>query len=372
MSFDALEAARSLEPAIKAAADRADTDRRFPDSVIEGMARARLFRQLAPRVVGGDELDPITALEVCEAISRIDGSAGWLAMVGSGASFLAGYLDAAVGHEIFDEPAALLCGNIGAATARSVPTHGGYRVSGRWPFVSGCTHATWIAGNTLVEGAAQQPRIVVFPREQARIIDTWHATGLRATCSHDVAVDGIFVPEDHTLWWSDGPKDPAPLYAVRFMITTHAAHALGIARAAIDALLRLSEHKRPTRANAPLRDLPQMHVMLAQAEALVATGRAFMWEMTAEAWSALCSGRSVGSRQRALLRLAMTQAVQNAAQAVDLMWAAAGSSPVYTSSPLERCFRDIHVATQHAAVGQFSYAAIGAGLLQEELGGQLI
>ena len=101
----------------------------------------------------------------------------------------------------------------------------------------------------------------------------------------------------------------------------------------------------------------------AQAEGLVGAARAFMWQTTAEVWDVLCAGRPVTMRQRAMLRLANTIAVQNAAQAVDLMWAAAGSSPVYTTSPLERCFRDIHVATQHAAVGVFSLETIGAALI---------
>jgi alkylation response protein AidB-like acyl-CoA dehydrogenase len=101
---------------------------------------------------------------------------------------------------------------------------------------------------------------------------------------------------------------------------------------------------------------------MAQAEALVQAGRDFMWRTTAEVWADLCAGRPVSGRQRALLRLAMMHAVHNSAQAVDLMWAAAGGSPIYASSPLERCFRDIHVATQHSAVGALSWETIGKGL----------
>jgi indole-3-acetate monooxygenase len=370
--IDPLAAACALAPLIRASVDEAEVARRFPASVIAAMAEARIFRQLAPRVAGGDEIDPITLLNVVEAVSCVDGSAGWVAMIGSGAGFLAGYLGTDVSREIFKDPDACLCGNIGAATARAVAVPGGYRVSGRWPFVSGCQHSTWISGNALVfDGDSQRiqadgtptTRIMVFPHHEARIVDTWSATGLRATGSHDVAVSDIFVPEERSLWWSDGPKQPGPLYPVRWLITTHAAHALGIARAAIDALIELAEHKRPTRSTLVLRELPLMQANLARAEALVQAARAFMWQITAEVWELLCADREVTSRHRALLRLAMTFAVQSAAQAVDLVWAAAGSSPVYTSSPLERCFRDVHVATQHAAVGLFSLELIGSALI---------
>jgi len=372
---DPLLAACALEPLIRATVDEAEAARRFPGPVIAAMADAGIFRQLVPRVAGGDELDPITMLDVVEAVSRVDGSAGWLAMIGSGAGFLTGYLDSSVGREIFADPYACLCGNIGAASARAVVVRGGYRVSGRWPFVSGCEHSTWMAGNALVydgdtlrtnADGTPRPRIMVFPHDDARIIDTWSATGLRATGSHDVAVADIFVPEERSLWWSDGPTQPGPLYPVRLMLVAHAAHALGIARAAIDALVDLAESKKPTRSTSLLRDSPLMHASLAQAEGLVQGARAYTRQITAEVWDLLCNDRPVTPRHRALLRLGMTVAVQNAAQAVDLMWAAAGSSPVYTSSPLERCFRDIHVATQHAAVGLFSLETIGSALINPD------
>jgi alkylation response protein AidB-like acyl-CoA dehydrogenase len=367
---------------IRAAADEAEAGRRFPRPIISAMAEARIFRQLVPRLAGGDEIDPITILNVVEEISRVDGSAGWVAMIGSGAGFLMGYLDAAVSRAIFDDPYACMCGNIGAAAGRAVVCPGGYRVSGRWPFMSGCEHATWMGGNALLfDGDTQRTnadgtpvtRIMVFPQHQARVVDTWSATGLRATGSHDVAVSDIFVPDEHTLWWADGPKQPGPLYPIRWLITTHAAHALGIARAAIDELLELADRKKPTRSTRILRELPQMQANLAQAEGLVRAGRAFMWEIAAEVWDLLCADRPVTLRHRAMLRLAMTHAVQSSAQAVDLVWAAAGSSGVYTSSPLDRCFRDIHVATQHAAVGLFSLETIGSALNKPETpGGSLI
>ncbi len=368
-TLNVLEASRALEPLIRADADEAEAARRYPRRVIQAMAEAGVFRMLVPRVAGGDEMDPLTLLDVVEAVSRFDGSAGWVAMIGSGAGFIAGFLSAEIGREIFADPLGSLCGNLGAPTARAVVVPGGYRVTGRWPFVSGCEHSTWLSGLAMV---GDTPRIMVFPRADGEIIDTWSVTGLRATGSHDVAVANLFVPEERAFWWTNGPKHDGPLYAVRFMLITHAAHALGVARAAVDALVQLAEVKVPTRSSALLKDRPLVQAQVAQAEAMVQSARDFMWRTTAEAWSAVCAGRPVDGRQRAILRLAMTQAVQASAQAVDLMWAAGGGSPIYTSSPLERCFRDIHVATQHAAVSALSWETIGKALFDPTLGAQLI
>src|ERR1700687_2769088 len=195
--IDPMAAAGALEPLIRASADEAEVARRFPRAVIDAMAEARIFRQLVPRLAGGDEIDPITMLNVVEAISRVDGSAGWVAMIGSGAGVVTGYLETDVGREIFSDPTACRCGNIGAAAARAVAVPGGYRVSGRWPFVSGCEHSTWLSGNALLfdaDGQTQRrnadgtpaTRIMMFPQDDAQIVDTWTATGLRATGSHDV------------------------------------------------------------------------------------------------------------------------------------------------------------------------------------------
>ena len=202
------------------------------------MAQAGVFRMLVPCAAGGLELDPLTLHEVVEEVSRWDGSAGWTAMIGSGASFMSGFLPSDFVREIFADPNAFLCGNLGAPGARAVAVPGGFQVSGRWPFVSGCEHATWIAGAAVLEDGGM--RIVVLPRAACEIVDTWTVTGLRATGSHDVAVCDAFVPRERSFWWADGPVDASPLYQVRFMLITHAAHALGVARAAIDALVALS------------------------------------------------------------------------------------------------------------------------------------
>jgi alkylation response protein AidB-like acyl-CoA dehydrogenase len=365
-----LQAVRALEPLIRATADEAEVARCCPARVSEAMAHAGVFRMLVPSVAGGDELDPLMLLDVVEEVSRFDGSAGWTAMIGSGAGFICGYLVTDVVCAIMSDPLACLGGNLGAPTARAEPVAGGYRVSGQWPFVSGCQHSTWLGGLAVLPSG--DPRIVVFPRAEYEIVDTWDVTGLRATGSHDVRVTDIFVPSERSFWWADGPVHPGPLYQVRFMLITHAAHALGVARAAIDAVLTLAETKVPTRTTALLKDRPLVQAQLAQAEALVQSARDFMYRTTADAWSAVCAGRQVSGRERAVLRLAMTQAVQASAQAVDLMWSAAGGTPIYTRSPLERCFRDIHVATQHAAVSTLSWETIGKGLFDPSLGATLI
>jgi alkylation response protein AidB-like acyl-CoA dehydrogenase len=194
-----LAAVADLEPLIRSTADEAEAARRYPERVMHAMADAGIFRMLVPCAAGGDELDPITLLDVVEEISRWDGSAGWLAMIGSGAGFITGFVSADVGRAIFADRYACLAGNLGSPSARASVVPGGYRITGRWPFVSACDHSTWLAGACVVGEA--DLRIMVFPRADSEIVDTWTVTGLRATGSHDVTVTDLFVPSERSFWW---------------------------------------------------------------------------------------------------------------------------------------------------------------------------
>jgi alkylation response protein AidB-like acyl-CoA dehydrogenase len=208
---------------------------------------------------------------------------------------------------------------------------------------------------------------MLFPRTEASILDTWYVGGLRGTGSHDIAVDGLFVPEARSFpLLSSRPREAGTLY--RFPLSTLLAVALapvatGIARAAIDALAQLATEKTPAGTQHLLRERPMVQVDVARAEALLRAARSFLYEAAAEAWEAAASEGELPPRQRALLRLAASHASLTAAQAVDLMQGAAGGTAIYASSPLERCFRDIHTLTQHAMLSQASYEPAGRMLL---------
>src|SRR5215831_11766071 len=91
-----LRSVRALEPEIRAAADAIESERRLPDPLARALMHAGVFRMAVPRVYGGPELDPMGQVRVVEELSRIEGSAGWLSMISSAGSFLAGFLEPSV------------------------------------------------------------------------------------------------------------------------------------------------------------------------------------------------------------------------------------------------------------------------------------
>jgi alkylation response protein AidB-like acyl-CoA dehydrogenase len=370
-----LEAAAALAPRIRPHADAIEAGRRLPAPIVEELARAGLFRMLVPRALGGGEVAPVTMIRAIEAIARADGAAGWCVMVGATSGMMSAFLEEDAASEVFADPLGVVSG-VFAPMGKATAEGDGYRVSGRWSFASGVEHSAHRMGGVLVMGPdgpllspKGEPVIthVVLKAEQTTVVDTWNVSGLRGTGSHDLTVAGALVPRR----WSaslvdDRPRHGGVLY--RFPIfgllsLGIAAVALGIAREAIGALTELATAKRPMWSKRSLahRELVQMQV--AEAEGLVRSARAFLLDTTAEVTEIAAARGEVTERERALIRLSATHATRSAAQAVDRMYQAGGGTAIYATSPLQRYFRDIHVATQHVMVAEPTYAAVGKVLL---------
>jgi len=317
----------------------------------------------------------MTFVEVIEAISRVDGATGWCVMIGGCYGVFGGYLPAQAAREIYGSDARVISGGTFRPFGRAVVVDGGYRVSGRWPLGSGCHHCTWMVGNSVIFDGEQPKqradgtpvtRLLFFPAADCAIIDTWHSAGLRATGSNDYAVADLFVPSDRSLSFREPPVQQGALYALPTLGLFAAAIAavpLGIARHAIDIFSELARVKVAARSRQTLNQHAMLQADLGRAEALVQSGRAFLYETVGEAWKMASSGQSLSVVQRAMLWLAATHATSAATQAVDLMFSAGGSSSVYASTGLECCLRDIRTAAQHIVVVPSNYEMVGQALL---------
>jgi alkylation response protein AidB-like acyl-CoA dehydrogenase len=369
-------AARNLGPLIREARDEIEANRHLPNSLVQAMANAGLFRMYVPRALGGFEVDPVTFSSVVEEVSRFDGAAGWNLTVGGVYGVLAGFLREDVAREIYCGPTPTIVAGSINPTGRAAAVDGGYRISGRWSFGSGINQANWITANCVVYEGDQRRvgpdggpdmRVMFFPSTQCEIRDTWRVGGLRGTGSHDYVVDDIFVPEERSLIaFVAPPVQPGVLYASPFITifaASIAAPPLGMARGAIDSLHELALTKTPTGSSGLLRERASIQSDLARAEALVRAGKAFLYETLNDLEATAAAGETPTMEQRALVRIACAHAAISAAQAVDLMYNAGGATSIYESSPLERFFRDVHAATQHIGVVPNNYEIAGRVLL---------
>ncbi len=375
----AMAAARALAPLIHGFAEEIERSRRLPLPLVDAMAQAGLFHLWVPRALDGEEADPMTLVRVVEEISRADGSVGWCVAIGGGSGVFGGYLPSASAGEIYGgDPNVRMAGSF-RPFGEAMVVDGGYRVTGRWPLGSGCQHSPWIVGSCrILDGAEPRlsadgtpvTRILLFPVADCEIADTWHSIGLRGTGSHDIAVADVFVPADRSFSFREPPVEPGPLYAmppIALFGAILAAVPLGIARHAIDILLGLAGTKIATRSRQSLREDVTMQAGLGRAEALLRSGRAFLYEALDEAWQVVCSGQTLSVAQRATLWLASTHAAIAAKDATELMFSAGGASSAYTNAGLERCMRDILAAGQHLTVAPPNYQMAGQALLGSDM-----
>src|SRR6266403_2432718 len=355
-----LEAAKTFRSRILAERDHIEAARRIPEDLARDLAHAGFFRIHLPEVYGGLDLTPMQAMEVFEELAQADASVAWCVWNGN-THWTAAQLSTETARTIHADPD-VVTANSTRASGRAQIVDGGYRVSGRWSFVSGCELATWMvllcivheAGEPRISPAgAPENRFMVVPSSDCEIIDTWTVGGLRGTGSHDVVVRDVFVPMSYGSGFTDPHVLPEPRYRLppfSRVIPGLGAMALGIARNAIETFNEIAGVKTPQRTTQMLRDNHGAQVRVSQAESLVRSARLFLFDTLERLWSPLIAKNEVTMEARAHVRLAASHAVSSAVQAVDLLYIGAGASALYTSCPLERAFRDIHAITQHIGV----------------------
>lgn len=355
-------------------ADRRATEteslRRLPDDLAARLVETGLLRAWVPACYGGAETDVATVLGALEELAWHDGATAWCAMIATTTTLTAARIEPEWAARIYGPPDAVT-GGFALPMGRATPVEGGLVVSGEWQWGSFTQHCTWIGGGCLVVGpdGAPAPRpdglvapFVFFEPGQVQLLDTWRVAGLKGTGSTDYRVTGAFVPEGR---WAHvvGPALlERPLYRMPLLgalAVGVCAIALGLARRAQDELVALAGGKHPAQSGKVLAERPVVQAQVARAEAGWRGARALVHEVVEEVWQAATAGAEVTSDHKRLLRLAATDATRRAAAAVDLMYGAGGGSSIHESSPLQRVFRDVHVATQHAMVSERTYEVLG-------------
>ncbi|MGI9023805.1 MAG: acyl-CoA dehydrogenase family protein [Acidimicrobiales bacterium] len=368
-------AARQLGDAIRARATDIEAAGRLPGELVADLRATGVFGMWLPRELGGAEASPDDVVDAIEALAAADGSTGWCAAVGVGTNALGAYLPEDGARDIFSSPATVTGGSFNPSGQATV-TATGLRVSGCWGFGSGVRHSDWMGGACVVMDTSGAPvilesgrpdaRMAFFRTADATIVDTWHVSGLRGTGSDDFAVTDLDIPLRHTMAFAFQPWPGGFLWRMPPMalfFAPMAAVPLGIARSAIDELVRLAAEKTPYRSSRRLAERDVVQSMVARAEAAVRSAGAFLREALDEVHAEARRGNDVTMRQRALVRLAVVNSAQAGVLAVDLCAEAAGSTSLFTTSPLQRHLRDVQAVRQHVVLAFPGLETVGRVLL---------
>jgi alkylation response protein AidB-like acyl-CoA dehydrogenase len=379
----ALQAARHLAPQIAARAAEMEEARRLPADLAADMARAGLFRIALPRALGGDELPPADIVRVIEAVAEADASAGWCVMIGSTTMVSFAWLPHAVAAEALADRD-IISGGVFAPMGRAEVEGNAFRVTGRWSWASGSANCRWLFGGCLVteggtprllENGRPDARMLLMPAAQVQLIDSWHAAGLKGTGSGDMAVEGLVVPQSHSVSLTGPPVERGALYlfpVFGLLALGIAGAASGNARAALDTLVAGLGSRRPQGSARSAAERATVQAEVAQAEARLTAARALLFETLERAWEVAGSNGEVSLETRARLRLAVTHMVRTAADVTRIAYDLGGGSALYLESPLQRRFRDAHAMTQHMMVQPATYELAGRVLLGQPVDATLL
>ena len=371
-----IDAAREIAPIIQKHNEEAERERRLSRPVLAALRETGLLRMFTPRSLGGLETDPITRALVVEEISRHDSAAGWTLENPLDWAFFCARLPDEGAEEIYSRGADVLIAAQFGRPLNATSTGGGYRISGRAPFVSNCYDADWISSTALVDvdqHSEGEPEMVMVyvPREHCEIIDTWDVMGMRGTGSNDISVTDVYVPKSRTFRmvpeFEPGSHYQGPLYRLPLVgaaATGIPTPMLGVARRALEEVTKLAVTKTPVGSSGLLRERSLAQIQLGKAEAVLRSGRSLFFDTVSEAWQRCVDGGTHSLKQRADLLLASTHAMSSAVRGVELACSIAGTTAFRATSPLERCFRDVqtmrhHVFTSEARYGTFGQVYLG-------------
>lgn len=355
-----IAATRALKPRLRERARLAEEQRRPDDELWDELRRSGYFYMLVPKRYGGLEADIDDVIDASLPIAEGCGSTGWVAMFGLVHNrHMAGYPDDVL-EELFGGGRYIVEAAATMPPGRAVPVEGGYQVSGRWKWATCITQADWIQAIVNIEtpDAKPRPAAMLIPARSVRIIDTWDTIGMRATGTHDVACEDVFVPERHVMPAArrDGGGEARfehPIYRVPLsplLAFTVAVPILGVARAAVEAYAeRLAGHTKRG-VGSRQADTQASQIRLARADTKVATAELLIRHAIKENLRCVSEGGDGGAPFRNALRAQITQAAELCREAVILCCEASGTSIHFLSNPMQRYLRDIMVMTSHVIV----------------------
>ncbi|MPZ22950.1 MAG: hypothetical protein GEU28_05285 [Dehalococcoidia bacterium] len=364
-SDEVIERAEEIIPILQSNAAQSEALRYLAPDSMAALKEAGVFRIMQSRQYGGYEMDLRTFQRVAAALVPGDPAAAWVFMVLAAHTWMMNMFPEEAGDEIAgSDPDVLIAGTL-APQGKAEPVEGGgFRLSGRWQFASGCDHATWIlVGATQTTSTREDPKHVhtLLPISEGTIDDTWHVLGLRGTGSKDVLLDNVYVPPHRvvptgTLFGgrSDGAlRHPTSLYLMP-LITGLAfglsGPVLGLARASLDAFVERNRLRETMYVPGSKARNVGIQLRVAESAAEIRSAE-LMLRDAADSFDALAVERRPADVDlRVRLKWQIAYCIQICRRSVERIYAAAGAHSVYERSPLQTYFRDINVATHHATV----------------------
>lgn len=339
-------------------AEEAERLRRLPAATVSDFRQTELFRLLLPARFGGLQASFPELLQPIRRMAHGCASSAWTLGFYALHNWMLSLFDPRAQEEVFASGPVLAPAPL-APTGRGVPADGGVRVTGRWSWATGAMDADWMIVGALIERAdGIDPVLVVLPADRVEVVDTWHTAGMRATGSHDLVVDDVFVPEHRLVAVADiyGGTAPGarahgvPTYRwpmVPALALTASMPVLGAAERVTELFAEHLGGRVLAYSGVAQKDQPAAQIRLGEARVRLSALRALIAATPDEIEAIVVSGGRVSRSVRADARLAAARTVHECRAIIADLLEAAGASAHFLSSPLQRAKRDVDIAAGH-------------------------
>ncbi|GAA3530754.1 flavin-dependent monooxygenase [Amycolatopsis ultiminotia] len=367
---------RDLLPVLRERAQEAEDARRIPAESVKALQETGFFRLLQPKPYGGLEADPVTFYTAVKLVASACGSTGWVASILGVHPWHVGLFDARAQEEVWGEDHDVRISSSYAPMGKATVVEGGYRLSGRWSFSSGCDHCSWV----LVGGPAFDGEHPVdfcsylLPIADYSIVDVWDTVGLRGTGSNDIVVEDVFVPAHRALSFVATSKcktpgqelNPGPLYRLPYGSvhpSTITAPIIGMAQGAYDAHV---EHQgkrvRAAYAGEQSKEDPFAKVRIAEAASEIDAAWLQLTHNIDELYQLACRGEKLPFSTRLRVRRDQVRGTERSIAAIDRLFENSGGRALQRGTPIQRFWRDAHAGRVHAANdAERAYVLFGTG-----------
>ncbi|GGU40199.1 3-hydroxy-9,10-secoandrosta-1,3,5(10)-triene-9,17-dione monooxygenase oxygenase subunit [Nocardioides albus] len=354
---------QDLLPTIRERAEETERLRVVPESSVKELEEVGFFKLLQPVRFGGLEADPVDFYTCVRDIASACGSTGWVSSVLGVHPWQIALFDDEAQQAVWGEDPDTRVSSSYAPMGKASLTEGGFNLSGRWSFSSGCAHATWVLLGGLVfndEGQVVDFRTFLVPRDRYEIVDVWNVVGLAGTGSNDIVVEDVFIPETFTLSMAETGRCKGPgqavntgdLYKLQFhslFTTTITTPIIGMARGAYDEHVTMQQNRVRASFGEKASLDPFAAVRVATASSDIDAAWALLMGNIREQQAHVARGEKIPITQRLRIRRDQVLGTQRAIDAIDLLFEASGGRALANGTPLQRAWRDAHAGRVHAA-----------------------
>ena len=371
-SGELLDQASKLTPILKERAPLTEGLRRVPTETVDDLLASGLHLIGVPRKFGGLDVDYGISLDVGVELAKGCASTSWCYSLWVAHAWLVGFWPLQAQEEIFGASPNVLCSSsLSPGKSTCTPADGGYHLTGRWEFSSGCDSADWIMLG--VAGIGQRNWALV-PKEDREIVDTWFVSGLRGSGSKDIVVEDAFIPAhrvvevstagdtDLTGWETHGQgryRVPIPVLLGWDLVAPMIGVARGIAE---EFIAKLTGTTGPGRT----ADSAAIHLRLSQACAEADAAQALMDLDVAEILRKGREGEPFNALERARFRRDKAFCTQLGLQAVNRLFDLSGGHALFESEPMQRLHRDAQAIAHRDGLimdlGGQQYGRVALGL----------